>query len=145
MRAEGKADVINGASWLSRLVARFMHLPKEGKDQVLTLEASWDGDRIVWCRVFNGRALVSRQTIELGRLTEQFGPSLIQFAAETDGSKVIFTSGRVEVFGVALPLALRPVTIATIQAAGNGWESMVSISIPLFGLLCEYVAQTEKK
>ena len=143
MRAEGKADVVNGASWLSRLVARFMHLPKEGKDRVLTLETSWDGDTIVWRRVSGGRGLVSRQTIEPGRLTESFRWSRMEFAAEADGSKVIFTSGRVKVLGVALPRALCPVTIATIQAAGNGWESTVSISVPLFGLLCEYTAQTE--
>lgn len=145
MRAEGKADVINGASRVSRWLARLCGLPREGKSQTLTLETSWDGDRMVWRRVFNGRAFVSKQVIGPGRVTDSVRFSQLEFVVETDGSKVIFKSDRATVFGIALPRAVRPVSTATLQPAGKGWQVKVSVTAPLVGLLCEYVAQTENR
>ena len=127
------------------MLVRLFNLPREGKNQALTLETSWDGDKMVWRRVFGSRTFVSKQVIGPGRLIESIGLSQLEFSVETEGSKVIFTSGRVKVLGIVLPSALRPVTTATVQAAGDGWESRVCISAPFVGLLCEYVARIEKR
>ncbi len=91
-----------------------------------------------WVRSFNGKPLITLQTVRQGLLIEQAGPTHFGFAPSVFNGGLVFRSIRVWLFGVELPCELAPSLHATVVPTERGWFASVQMCVPVLGPVLDY-------
>ena len=143
----GRCTVHRGRNPLAQLIARTCGFPASGSDRSMriTINPEADGER--WIRSCDGRTFVSTQMPGRGSsewLTrERFGPVTVHMALVVEGASLSYVIRRWTLFGVPLPLAWGPRTIAVESVQDNAFRFDVQISHPLTGLIVRYAGTLE--
>ncbi len=102
----------------------------------LTVSAAGAGER--WVRTFDGKPMVTLQSMRRGLLIEQAGPTHFGFALDVLNGGMVFRSTRVWLFGVELPRELAPSIHATVVPTDRGWTAAVWLAVPVLGPILDY-------
>ncbi len=146
-RAEGRADIVRGESFLAQLICKLTQLPETGRDVpvVTTFEPIENGER--WTRVFNGEAFRTDMLIDrlagAVRLAEKFGPFLfrLELIPHKDGVDMLPQS--VSLWGVTLPKILCPEAVGLERVKDDKYHFDVSVRFPLAGEVLRYAGWIE--
>lgn len=146
-RAEGRADIVRGTSFLARIICLIARVPQTGRDiSIVThFERIEGGER--WTRVFNGEAFRTDMRVDLSaiqpRLTEKFGPFLfhLKMIAHQDGIDLIPDS--VSLWGFSLPKMFCPEAIGLERVKDGRYHFDVSVRFPLAGEILRYSGTIE--
>ena len=143
-RIDGTFRVSRGSSWLSRLLAWCMRLPRAGESVQLVLVITPQGDSERWVRQFGERRLetVCRQ-LPQGRWMERFGLLEFEFLVRNEQNITYQDQKRcrfvIGALSIPLPSFLSPSVEGSEEAYENGSTSVhVVVSAPLIGMLLEY-------
>jgi len=139
---KGRCHVDRGRSPLSRLVARWIGLPKAGADQeaIVTLTVRGDGER--WVRRIGGQQFSSLQ--RPGRsesdwpIRERFGVVSVHMALVVDDANLRYVIRRWTLLGIPLPLWLGPQGRATESLEDGQFRFEVEIRHLFTGLIVRY-------
>jgi hypothetical protein len=141
MRAEGRAKVERGTSWLSRLVCMLFSFPKTGTDVPLSVGFELSPQGETWTRRFGGRSFSSRQFMGTGRwewlLCERFGPLTFAMALVPEDGRMHLVLRGWSAFGLPMPMWLCPQS-ASYEEGEDRFRFHVEISHPLTGLIVRY-------
>ena len=140
--ATGVATVERGTGLLSKVVAAVMGFPAAGENVPVRVDFRREGGREIWQRQFAGKKFSSTQEEGQGRferlLCERFGPFAFGLALVLDGGKLHLVTRRWSAFGMPMPLALAPRSVAFESADGGRFNFHVEIGLPLIGLIVRY-------
>jgi hypothetical protein len=140
----GVFRIQHGTSWLSRIVAAILRLPRAG-DAVatqLTVLRTRDGEK--WVRRFAKNTMTTTQAADAsGLLIEHFGMFEMRVRLEVVAGTLIYTQVgaalRLGMLRVPLCRRLWPHVTASEEANGkNGTHVSVRVTLPLAGLLISY-------
>lgn len=147
-RAHGVLRVVRGRGVVVRLAAWIMNMPPASERVGVELSIAVEGGREVWTRSFSipgvarARPMITRQWREDGYLVEAVGPSQTYFELESEPEGMRFTQRRCKILGITVPRRLAPHVHARAWSRdADSWEVEVRISLPVFGLLVEYVGR----
>jgi hypothetical protein len=145
LRATGDFFVRRGRSWLARVLAPLMRLPRAAESVRLELTVRAFADRQVWSRDFEGRKLVTVQSaLDDGRMVEKTLLFEVAFRVHAEEGAVVYVPAGVRfVVGplrLPLPRWLGPRISARAWALPGepGMRVEVSIAAPLAGHLVTY-------
>lgn len=86
--------------------------------------------------------MITRQWREDAWLIEAVGPARTYFELESEPEGMCFAQRRCTILGITIPSALAPRAHARAWSSdADGWEVEVRISLPVVGLLVEYVGR----
>ena len=143
-RIEGTFRVSRGHSWLSRVLAWCMRLPRAGESVPLVLEITSEGNRERWIRQFGERRLetVCRHLPE-GRWLERFGFLEFEFVARREQDTTYHDQKRcrfgIGALSIPLPSTLSPSVEGFEETLDDGSTFVhVVVSAPFAGNLLEY-------
>ena len=138
----GRCRVERGRSPLSMLAAWCVGFPKAGADQEVSVTLTVTGDGELWVRRIVGHRFSSLQRPGTGRsdwlIRERFGPVCVHMALVVDGANLRYVLRRWTLFGIPLPLALGPQSIASESTEDGKFRFDVEIRHPLTGLIVRY-------
>ena len=135
--AAGEAEVTGGRNPLTRLLARALGFPPEGRHRLHVAFAERDG-RERWTRDFSGRTFASELAQRRGRLTERFGLVRFAFDLPSDSTGLGMIIRRWWLGPLPLPLFLAPRSEAREWEEGGRFHFDVPIGLPLLGALVHY-------
>ncbi|HEY2367389.1 MAG TPA: DUF4166 domain-containing protein [Polyangiaceae bacterium] len=142
LHGDGAFDVVHGASFLARLFARAMGMPRPGRAIPTTLDVKLEGDDLVWRRDFGGTRLESSMyAIDGGRIAERRGPiELCLRVSVRDGGVEYRCEGarlRVGNLRVPLPSFLAPRIEGRVWADGDAMRTRIAIT-SFVGMIATY-------
>lgn len=134
----GRADVVRGTSFASRLIAGLFRLPPDGLDQpiAVTFEPRGDGER--WVRAFGRRTFPSIQRAVDGELVETVGPVSLTMTLVCRDEALSLHVRRARALGLPLPRTLTPVIRTRETELDGRYHFEVEAVMPLFGRLIVY-------
>jgi saccharopine dehydrogenase-like NADP-dependent oxidoreductase len=135
--ATGEAVVTRGRNPITRLVAALVGFPPAGTHALHVGFEETDGVER-WIRHFGRHAFHSTLSQCGACVAERFGPLRFHFALPSDGAGLTMALQRWTVFGLPLPRAFAPQSIAREWAEAGRFHFDVPISLPLAGLLVHY-------
>ena len=135
--ASGEATVERGSTLVARMVAAVMGFPRAGTHRLHVAFIESDGVE-TWTRTFGDRSFTSHLNERGGRLVERFGPLRFQFDLPSDARGLEMRIVGWSCFGVPLPLALAPQSIAREWEEGGRFHFDVPIALPLVGRIVHY-------
>lgn len=135
--ATGEATVERGGSIAARLVASVMGFPHAGTHP-LHVSFIERGGVETWTRTFGDRSFTSHLSEQKGRLVERFGPLRFAFDLPSDAGGLEMRIVGWSCFGVPLPMALAPRSVAREWQADGRFHFDVPIALPLVGLVVHY-------
>ncbi|MEO8652010.1 MAG: DUF4166 domain-containing protein [Hyphomicrobiaceae bacterium] len=135
--ASGEATVERGDGVAARLVATVMGFPRAGTHPLHVTFIERDGVER-WTRTFGDRSFTSDLSERNGRVVERFGPLRFQFDLPSDARGLEMRIVGWSCFGVPLPLALAPQSMAREWAEAGRFHFDVPIALPLVGLVVHY-------
>lgn len=140
----GSLRIERGAGWLRGLLASLGGLPPAGESVPLRLDVSVQGDEEHWTRSFGRTQLHTRQLARDGRLVELHPPwkLRIRLGATRDGMQL--EHERCYWRGIPLPRALSPRVDSIVEARDDRWWIVVTIGVPLFGMVCRYSGEVRQ-
>lgn len=140
-RAEGRADVTRGGSFLAKLVCIMSGAPASGVNVplVVTFDARKGGER--WTRNFNGarfQTLLRLRKTEEPEVTECFGPLWfrLRMAASEEGVDLVPVG--VSFLGAPLPRFVCPRAGGAEREKDGRFHFDVSVRFPLIGDIIRY-------
>jgi hypothetical protein len=140
--ARGRATVQRGRSLLARWAAALIGFPPASVDVPVIVEFDDAHGEETWRRTFGKRSFTSRQSAGRGRsrhlLCEHFGPLRFDMAPVASAERLSLVLRRWSLFGLPLPLALGPRSVAYESADDDRFNFHVRISHPLTGLIVQY-------
>jgi hypothetical protein len=142
--AHGILRVVRGRGPIARLVAWIMNMPAASDHTEVELRVVVEDGRETWTRTFStsGRPMITRQWREHGYLVEAVGPTRTYFELESEPEGMCFRQRRCTILGIPFPGMLAPHVHARASSRdAEGWEVEVRISLPVIGLLVEYVGR----
>ena len=135
--AAGEAQVTGAANVLGALIARIVGFPRAGRYPLhVTFAEDEKGER--WTRHFGRTSFHSVLGMHNGVLTEQFGPLRFLFDLPVDAKRLMMKMGGWSAFGIPLPLALAPRSLAAEWEEDGRFHFDVPIALPLIGRLVHY-------
>jgi Domain of unknown function (DUF4166)/Saccharopine dehydrogenase NADP binding domain len=135
--ATGEAVVVRGRNPLARLVAAVVGFPPAGTHVLHVGFDETDGVER-WTRQFGRLAFHSTLSQCGASVIERFGPLRFHFALPSDEVGLTMVLQRWTCFGLPLPRALAPRSVAREWAEDGSFRFDVPISLPLLGLLVHY-------
>ncbi len=135
--ASGEATVERGGTMAARLIAAVMGFPRAGTHSLHVSFIERDGIE-AWTRTFGDRRFTSHLSEHRGRLVERFGPLRFQFELPSDGRGLEMRMVAWSCFGVPLPLALGPQSVAREWDEAGRFHFDVPIALPLVGRIVHY-------
>ncbi len=142
MVAEGLSSVERGKGLLSRLIAKCVGFPEEGKNVPLKVSFKKLGGEEIWTRNFAGKTFVSRQSEGTGKyerlLYEKFSPMHFGLALVLDDKKLYLTLRKWNFLGIPMPLFLAPQGDAYEYEENGRFNFNVRIYHPFIGLIVHY-------
>jgi len=141
LHGEGDFDVTLGASWLARLVARAMGMPRAGRALRTTLDVTPDGEELVWRRDFAGTSFDSRMyAIDGGRIAERRGLVELRLRVTAEEGAVVYRceGARVRLGAVRFPMPLAPRVEGRVWADGDAMRTRIHIAAPVVGTIVTY-------
>ena len=141
--AAGRATVIRGSSPAARLVATLMRFPSAGDHDIHVGFREQDG-RETWTRDFSGRRFSSKLREKDGRLVERFGPLQFRFELPSDENGLAMHIVGWSAFGIPMPKALAPRSLAREWADGEDFCFDVPIALPLIGNVVHYAGRLRR-
>jgi hypothetical protein len=135
--ASGEATVDRGTNMAARMVAAVMGFPRAGAHPLHVSFIERDGVE-QWTRSFGNQRFTSHLSERNGRLVERFGPLRFHFDLPSDARGLEMRIVRWSCFGVPLPLALAPQSVAREWEEGGRFHFDVSIALPLVGMVVHY-------
>ena len=140
-RAEGRAKVERGRSWLSRLAGMLFTFPEAGTDVPLSVDFELSPQGETWTRRFGVRSFSSRQFLGTGRwerlLCESFGPLTFAMALVLEDGRMHLVLRGWSAFGLPMPMWLCARS-ASYEEGDDRFRFHVEISHPLTGLIVRY-------
>jgi hypothetical protein len=140
-RAEGRAKVERGGSWLSRLAGMLFAFPEAGTDVPLSVDFELSPQGETWTRRFGVRSFSSRQFLGTGRwerlLCESFGPLTFAMALVLEDGRMHLALRGWSAFGLPMPMWLCARS-ASYEEGDDRFRFHVEISHPLTGLIVRY-------
>jgi hypothetical protein len=141
--AAGSAMVTRGKSRLALFIGAMTRFPPEGRHRVhVTFEEENGVER--WTRRFSDHRFSSEMSQEGDRLVERFGPVRFLFNLRPDPGGLRMVLVKWTAFGIPLPLALGPRTLASEQAEGSDFLFDVSIALPWIGHVIHYTGRLRR-
>ena len=133
LRGDGEFDVVHGSSFLGRLFARAMGMPRPGLAVPTHLDVRPEGDELVGRRDIGGARLESRMyEIDGGRIAERRGPiELCLRVTARDGGIDYRCEGarlRIGKLRIPLPSFLAPRVEGRVWADGDAMRTRIAIS-----------------
>lgn len=135
--AVGEAEVHGAGNAPARLVARLMRFPPPGRHRLHVAFAEVDGVE-TWTRDFGGHRFSSRLSQEGRNLVEHFGPLRFRFDLPANAQGLTMVMRAWSAFGVPLPMALAPRSLAREWVDAEGFNFDVPIDLPLIGRIVHY-------
>ena len=135
--ASGQAAVERGRNPLARLVASAMRFPRAGEHALHVGFAERDGVE-TWTRDFAGRCFQSRLSARGKHLVERFGPLRFAFRLPVADGGLTMVMTHWSAFGVPLPLAIAPHSLAREWEEDGKFCFDVPIDLPLVGRVVRY-------
>ncbi|MYZ46264.1 SDR family NAD(P)-dependent oxidoreductase [Rhizobiales bacterium L72] len=135
--ASGEGEVVRGGSPVAGLIARMMRFPPAGRHK-LHVAFRESGGIETWTRDFGGHRFRSRLGVRAGHLVERFGPLRFHFELPSDGAGLRMEMRSWSAFGIPLPMALAPQSLAREWQEGDRFRFEVPVSLPLVGLVVRY-------
>ena len=135
--ASGEAMVERGRNVVARLIAAVMGFPRAGTHP-LHVSFVEHGGVERWTRTFGDQSFTSHLSEHKGRLVERFGPLRFQFDLPSDARGLEMRIVGWSCFGVPLPLALAPQSIAREWEEAGRFHFDVPIALPLVGAVVHY-------
>jgi hypothetical protein len=136
--AAGRLRVVHYGRRVRRLLVRALGLPPAG-DAVevrLAVAPTRSGER--WRRWFDGRELVTEQSIRGDLLLERHGIVGFGLAVQVARGGLVFRTRRVWLFGLPLPGWCAPAVQARVRPRPAGWALIVQLRLPGLGPLLRY-------
>jgi hypothetical protein len=147
--AHGVATVTRGDTLLGRLLARLVGLPKPGTARELrvTVVATASGGEIL-SRFYPDRVFATAQVAAgaagSGLISERVGPFALVFRLEARAHGLTFILREARLFGIRLPLPLRPIVQARETADDGTYHFFVRVDLPLIGRLIQYQGRLDE-
>jgi saccharopine dehydrogenase-like NADP-dependent oxidoreductase len=135
--ASGEATVERGGNAAARLIASVMGFPRAGTHPLHVSFIERDSVE-TWTRTFGDRSFTSHLSEHKGRLVERFGPLRFQFELPSDARGLEMRMVGWSCFGVPLPLAVAPRSIAREWEEDGRFHFDVPIALPLVGMVVHY-------
>jgi hypothetical protein len=135
--ASGEATVTRGSNLAARVVARIMGFPRTGTHRLHVAFSEREGVE-TWTRTFGDQSFASHLSERNGRLAERFGPLRFLFALPSDRQGLEMRIVGWSCFGVPLPMALAPQSIAREWEEAGRFNFDVPIALPLVGMIVHY-------
>jgi hypothetical protein len=145
VHAAGVFRVSAGSTWLARILARLMGLPRPAEAVDVRLVVTAQGDAEEWRRTFARQPLVSLQASRsdglllerMGRVETRFRLKVVDGALIYESVSAAFCLGRLR---LRLPRWLSPRVTASERLAGEEEQLEVSVEVrlPLLGRLIAY-------
>ena len=108
----------------------------------MTLRFEIEDGAEIWRRDFDGRAMVSKQSLGTGRhqglLIERVGIFNLGLALVEDSGRLKLVARSFDVCGLPLPKFLAPILNAYEYAIGDRFHFHVELGVPLLGSLVRY-------
>ena len=135
--AVGKAQVTGAENVLGALIARIVGFPRDGHYPLYVIfSENEQGER--WTRQFGRARFHSLLGMHKGMLSERFGPLRFLFDLPVDSKRLMMKMGGWSAFGIPLPLALAPRSLAVEWEEDGRFRFDVPITLPLIGRLVHY-------
>jgi hypothetical protein len=138
VRAVGRCEVRRGRGLLSRLVARWLGVPPEGRDVALTFDIHTHAGGEDWVRHFGSHVMRSRFWTPGQGLYERLGPIVMLHSLETSGGKLATRLLRLWFLGIPVPKAAYPRIRALADGDGDAYRFDVAAELPWVGLVVSY-------
>jgi len=135
--ASGEATVERGSTMVARMVAAVMGFPRAGTHRLHVAFIERDGVE-TWTRTFGDRSFTSHLSERDGRLVERFGPLRFHFYLPSDARGLEMRIVGWSCFGVPLPMALAPRSVAREWQEDGRFHFDVPIALPLVGRIVHY-------
>jgi hypothetical protein len=135
--ASGWATVVQGESWIARLVSRVVGFPSAGEHELHVHFTENEGTEN-WTRRFSGRAFRSSLRERDGLLVERFGPLSFAFELPSDEAGLTMRMRRWWLGPIPLPNALAPRSEAIEREEHGRFRFDVPIALPGVGLVVHY-------
>ncbi|PZT92059.1 MAG: saccharopine dehydrogenase [Citromicrobium sp.] len=135
--AEGEVEVAGPTNVVGGLIARVVDFPRAGRYPLhVTFAESEQTER--WTRWFGTTRFTSELSEADGHLVERFGPARFQFDLPGDEAGLAMVMRRWSLFGIPLPLALAPRSLAREWEEDGAFHFDVPITLPLVGRVVHY-------
>lgn len=138
----GRASVVRGRSYLSRLIAVLVGFPDAAPDIPVAVRIERINDKEYWYRDFDGHCFSSEysagQARQHGLTCERFGPVKFAMALVAEGDKLLYIPRRWTFLGLPMPKAFLPKGDMFETAANGKFHFHVEISLPFVGRLITY-------
>ena len=140
--ARGIATVTPADTIVGRLLARLARLPVAGSGLTLRIEVTARGGGEDWVRHYPSAVFRTRQIAAgaagSGLLCEPIGPIALIFRLEARSHGLTFLLREARLFGMRLPLPLRPIVQARETADDGTYRFFVRVDLPFIGRLIQY-------
>lgn len=135
--AAGEAEVTGPDNRLGALIARAVGFPRAGRYPLhVTFAEREQAER--WTRWFGTTRFTSELSKADGSLVERFGPARFQFDLPADEVELTMIMRRWSLFGIPLPLAFAPRSLAREWEEDGAFQFDVPIALPLVGRVVHY-------
>jgi hypothetical protein len=135
--ASGEATVERGRNAAARMIAAVMGFPRAGMHPLHVAFIERNGIE-QWTRTFGERSFTSHLSERSGWLVERFGPLRFHFDLPSDARGLEMRIVGWSCFGVPLPLALAPQSVAREWEEGGRFHFDVPIALPMVGMVVRY-------
>ncbi len=136
---EGRAEVVRGTSWLSRLVAIPFGFPAAAKDVAVRVSMERRGASEVWTRNFAGKIFRSvLSPSSPNTLYERFGAFTFELGLRGDHTHLSLQVQRGWFLGIALPKWALPRSKVREDVQQGRFNFDVELHIPIAGFLVRY-------
>ncbi len=135
----GKAKVIRGQNWLSRLVSKVFGFPKSGMEIPVRVEMTCQENQEIWHRIFDGKSFQSVLTLSRpNHFKERFGPFTFEMELPVSNLALHMPVKRGWFLGIPMPHIFLPKSETREFEDAGTFHFDVSLSAPLCGLLVRY-------
>lgn len=142
VRARGLFTIRRGASWLARLIATVLGMPRAGEGVAITLAVEATAAGETWSRVFGDRGFSTAQWRRGAALVEAVGLVQCLFRLRVaEGALVMDQVGArfgARRFSLPLPRWLAPTIEGRVSPRGDQVHVDVRVRAPIVGFLVSY-------
>lgn len=141
-RPEGKGEgvfrIVRPSRLSKRILGSLLGMPAaaENVPTVLTVTALKDAEK--WDRLFGNYRMTTWQWAWGDLLLERFGSVTFGIDLKVVEGGMVFTTHRVWLLGIPLPLLVAPRVFAQVSPLAEGWRVQVRLLLPLVGEMLRY-------